>query len=340
MSHRSVRSRGFTLIELLVVIAIIAVLIALLLPAVQAAREAARRAQCVNNLKQIGLAMHNYHTRQRQLPAWGCRVGQPMNQQDGGGSPAQLDVWSAQAMLLSYLEQAPAVQRDQLQLDAESSAPAMRSTRRSTNAGSPSSSAHRTARRASNPSTATRPAREQPRRLRRRPAPTSAVRLAMRTGPLLRRHARGIQQHHRRHLNTIAFSEGAGGAPTGSSTHNWSGREPRPSGLTASGPGRLGRTPNDGAGLPPRRSEQASCTTQPAVRHSGTQGNDRHTNDTITGPGRRAMSTYSTRSSRPTRPSINGDVPVRPRHLRVLRRANHSIFTECHEQPPRRGQRR
>jgi prepilin-type N-terminal cleavage/methylation domain-containing protein/prepilin-type processing-associated H-X9-DG protein len=55
------RRRGFTLIELLVVIAIIAVLIALLLPAVQAAREAARRAQCINNLKQIGLAMHNYH---------------------------------------------------------------------------------------------------------------------------------------------------------------------------------------------------------------------------------------------------------------------------------------
>jgi prepilin-type N-terminal cleavage/methylation domain-containing protein len=52
--------RGFTLIELLVVIAIIAILIALLLPAVQAAREAARRAQCVNNLKQIGLALHNY----------------------------------------------------------------------------------------------------------------------------------------------------------------------------------------------------------------------------------------------------------------------------------------
>jgi len=68
---RTRRPRGFTLIELLVVIAIIAVLIALLLPAVQAAREAARRAQCVNNLKQLALGANNYESSNGVLPSGG-----------------------------------------------------------------------------------------------------------------------------------------------------------------------------------------------------------------------------------------------------------------------------
>jgi prepilin-type N-terminal cleavage/methylation domain-containing protein len=89
---------GFTLIELLVVIAIIAVLIALLLPAVQQAREAARRAQCRNNLKQIGLALHNYHDAFQIFP-----FGKGASY---SGGPPVYARWSQHAMILPYLDQA------------------------------------------------------------------------------------------------------------------------------------------------------------------------------------------------------------------------------------------
>jgi len=85
------RSRAFTLVELLVVIAIIGILIALLLPAVQAAREAARRSECINNLKQIGLATHNFHDRGRTLP--------PSSVDDSGYNFATYFLW-----ILPYME--------------------------------------------------------------------------------------------------------------------------------------------------------------------------------------------------------------------------------------------
>src|SRR4051812_15061774 len=92
-------ARGFTLIELLVVIAIIAVLIALLLPAVQAAREAARRAQCISNLKQIGIALHNYHQSNDSFPPGGLPVVTAST-----GATVQNASFSVQARLLQYAE--------------------------------------------------------------------------------------------------------------------------------------------------------------------------------------------------------------------------------------------
>ena len=96
------RARGFTLIELLVVIAIIAVLIALLLPAVQQARESARRTQCKNNLKQFGLALHNYHDVHGTLP--GGVVAQA--HEIGVGLSSWVG-WSGVSMLLPFVDQAP-----------------------------------------------------------------------------------------------------------------------------------------------------------------------------------------------------------------------------------------
>ena len=86
------RATGFTLVELLVVIAIIGVLVALLLPAIQAAREAARRTQCINNMKQIGLATQNYHNTRKELP--------PMRVADGN--------LTFMALLLDFMEQSQA----------------------------------------------------------------------------------------------------------------------------------------------------------------------------------------------------------------------------------------
>jgi prepilin-type processing-associated H-X9-DG protein len=92
------------LIELLVVIAIIAVLIALLLPAVQSAREAARRAQCVNNLKQIGLALHNYHQSVGAFPLGASEYIVSTNA--NRNNRFQWDNWSCHVMILPYMEQA------------------------------------------------------------------------------------------------------------------------------------------------------------------------------------------------------------------------------------------
>lgn len=99
MSIRNKSLRGFTLVELLVVIAIIGILVGLLLPAVQAAREAARRMQCSNNLKQIGLALHNYESSFKAMPA-GCN-GIP----NAAGTNFNGHGWTWHASILPQLEQ-------------------------------------------------------------------------------------------------------------------------------------------------------------------------------------------------------------------------------------------
>lgn len=101
MPKHKAASRGFTLIELLVVIAIIAVLIALLLPAVQQAREAARRSQCKNNLKQLGIALHNYHDTFSTLPPGAIQVFETNAQNEA--------TWIS--MILPYIDQAPLYNR-------------------------------------------------------------------------------------------------------------------------------------------------------------------------------------------------------------------------------------
>ena len=102
---RSLHRRGFTLIELLVVIAIIAVLIALLLPAVQQAREAARRSQCKNNLKQMGLAIHNFEETYKYMPAYGKTI-KPADYPTPANAYGQFETYGPLFHILPYIDQA------------------------------------------------------------------------------------------------------------------------------------------------------------------------------------------------------------------------------------------
>src|SRR5262245_5634334 len=119
MSHPR---RGFTLVELLVVIAIIAVLIGLLLPAVQKVREAASRMACSNNLKQLGLACHNYESSHGRLPPG--YLGPMPNEREYGADVDQLQHAGLLVYLLPYIEQDAISRQLQIDLDTRRTGPA------------------------------------------------------------------------------------------------------------------------------------------------------------------------------------------------------------------------